>query len=127
MLHRLRRVLVRPASVLRQFINDNVEPGSAVITDGWNGYRSITRDSYVHERRSQDHTPCWVPRRTLLRFNRRRSCSRGLVFLRVMQLAVGHGPVRYKNLAIDSTPQDHVKPGAPGSTEPSQSINTLRC
>src|SRR5699024_7718094 len=29
------------------------------------------------------------------RFNRRTSRSRGLVFLRVLQLAVGHDPVRY--------------------------------
>ena len=32
------------------------------------------------------------------RFNRRRSRNRGLVFLRVLQLAVGHDPVRYKEL-----------------------------
>ena len=30
------------------------------------------------------------------RFNRRRSRSRGLVFMRVLQLAVGHDPVRYR-------------------------------
>ena len=34
------------------------------------------------------------------RFNRRRSRSRGLVFLRVLQLAVGHDPVRYKELIM---------------------------
>jgi len=32
------------------------------------------------------------------RFNRRRSRSRGLVFLRVLQLAVGHDPVRYREI-----------------------------
>ena len=32
------------------------------------------------------------------RFNRRRSRSRGLVFYRVLELAVGHDPVRYRDL-----------------------------
>ena len=31
------------------------------------------------------------------RFNRRRSRSRGLVFYRVLELAVGHDPVRYRD------------------------------
>lgn len=30
------------------------------------------------------------------RFNRRRSTSRGMVFYRVLELAVGHEPVRYR-------------------------------
>lgn len=32
------------------------------------------------------------------RFNRRASRSRGLMFLRVLQLAIGHNPVRYRQL-----------------------------
>jgi transposase-like protein len=32
------------------------------------------------------------------RFNRRRSNSRGMPFYRVLELAVGHGPVRYRDL-----------------------------
>ena len=35
------------------------------------------------------------------RFNRRASTSRGLVFHRVLQLAVGHDPVRYRELVAD--------------------------
>jgi hypothetical protein len=31
----------------------------------------------------------------VFRFNRRHSCSRGLVFYRVIELATGHDPVRY--------------------------------
>lgn len=34
----------------------------------------------------------------VFRFNRRRSRSRGLVFYRVLELAVGHEPVRYQDL-----------------------------
>ena len=47
------------------------------------------------------------------RFNRRRSRSRGLVFLRVLQLAVGHDPVRYREIIANPTPKK-VPPTPPG-------------
>ena len=34
----------------------------------------------------------------VFRFNRRRSRSRGLVFYRVLELAAGHDPVRYRDV-----------------------------
>lgn len=115
------------ARTLHAFIGDNIAPGSAVITDGWNGYLGIDKAGYTHDRRSQRaakalgedidkllpgvHRVASLAKRWLLsthqgavntehldgyldefcfRFNRRRSASRGLVFLRVLQLAVGH-------------------------------------
>ena len=48
------------------------------------------------------------------RFNRRRSRSRGLVFLRVLQLAVGHDPVRYRALVARSRPKK-TRPAPPGT------------
>jgi hypothetical protein len=42
------------------------------------------------------------------RFNRRRSRSRGLVFYRVLELAVGHDPVRYRDLVAH--PKHKAKP-----------------
>jgi transposase-like protein len=45
------------------------------------------------------------------RFNRRRSRSRGLVFYRVLELAVAHDPVRYRDLVAD--PQPKAAPPAP--------------
>jgi len=39
------------------------------------------------------------------RFNRRRSRSRGLVFYRVLELAVGHEPVRYSELIANPKPR----------------------
>ena len=42
------------------------------------------------------------------RFNRRRSRSRGLVFYRVLELAVGHHPVRYRDLVAH--PKRKAKP-----------------
>jgi len=41
----------------------------------------------------------------VFRFNRRRSRSRGLVFYRVLELAVDHDPVRYRQLVADSRPK----------------------
>ena len=39
------------------------------------------------------------------RFNRRRSRTRGLVFNRVLKLAVGHHPVRYRDLVAHPSPR----------------------
>jgi len=40
----------------------------------------------------------------VFRFNRRRSRSRGLLFYRVLQLAVSHTPVRYQDLIATKRP-----------------------
>src|SRR5213078_685389 len=59
----------------------------------------------------------------VFRFNRRRSRSRGLVFYRVLELAVGHEPVRYRDLAADPKPK--AKPPAPpGPAGPSAEHRT---
>jgi len=47
----------------------------------------------------------------VFRFNRRRSRSRGLVFYRVLELAVGHEPVRYQDLIAN--PQPRAVPPTP--------------
>ena len=39
------------------------------------------------------------------RFNRRRSHSRGLLFYRVLELAVGHDPVRFRDLVANPPPK----------------------
>jgi hypothetical protein len=41
----------------------------------------------------------------VFRFNRRRSRSRGLVFYRVLELAIGHAPVRYHNIVAGKRPR----------------------
>ena len=49
----------------------------------------------------------------VFRFNRRHSRSRGLVFYRVLELAVAHDPVRYRELVVN--PRAKAKPpAAPG-------------
>jgi hypothetical protein len=41
----------------------------------------------------------------VFRFNRRRSRSRGMLFYRVLELAVAHGPVRYQDLVMSQSPK----------------------
>ena len=49
------------------------------------------------------HLPAYLDE-FVFRFNRRRSRSRGLVFYRVLELAVGHDPVRYQDLIAARRP-----------------------
>jgi hypothetical protein len=50
----------------------------------------------------------------VFRFNRRSSRSRGLVFYRVLELAAGHDPVRYRELIVTRRPQA-VRTSPPGT------------
>ncbi len=130
------------AASLHAFVKDHVEPGTRVITDGWQGYRGLEKLGYVHERHSQRaarargedpgellpavHRVASLAKRWLLgthqgsvddahlpsylnefvfRFNRRRSRSRGMVFYRVLELAVAHDPVRYHDLILAQRPR----------------------
>ena len=49
------------------------------------------------------HLPAYL-NEFVFRFNRRRSRSRGLVFYRVLELATGHDPVRYRDLIANPRP-----------------------
>ena len=52
----------------------------------------------------------------VFRFNRRRSRSRGMVFYRVLELAVAHDPVRYQDLIATKRPRAVLPtPPLPGS------------
>jgi transposase-like protein len=128
-------------ATLRTFIKDNVVPGALIVTDGWSGYRGISKHGYSHESHNQRaarargedqgnllpgvHRIASLAKRWLLgthqgsvgsahlpsylnefvfRFNRRTSRSRGMLFYRVMELAVGHEPVRYHELLKSRRP-----------------------
>ena len=54
----------------------------------------------------------------VFRFNRRTSRSRGLVFHRVMQLAVDHEPVRYSDLIVQRRPKKNPPAGRAGWGQP---------
>ena len=130
------------ASSLLHFVQECIEPGTTVITDGWNGYLGIEGEGYIHDRRSQRaarargedpgellpavhriaslnnrwilgthqgavdaaHLPSYL-NEFVFRFNRRRSRSRGMLFYRVLELAVAHAPVRYKDLVAAQRPR----------------------
>jgi transposase-like protein len=59
------------------------------------------------------HLPSYL-NEFVFRFNRRHSHSRGLVFYRVLELAVAHGPVRYHDLIVNSASKA-VPPVPPGA------------
>lgn len=59
------------------------------------------------------HLPAYL-NEFVFRFNRRRSRSRGLVFYRVLELAVDHDPVRYRELVAN--PRPGTGRGTPPST-----------
>jgi transposase-like protein len=110
---------------LHGFIENTVEKGSIIITDGWRGYNGISEKGYRHEAITsgeQDavlphiHTIISLIKRWILgtlqgscskehleyyfdeytfRFNRRKSNSRGLLFYRLLQNAVRLEPVTY--------------------------------
>jgi len=129
------------AATLRTFIQENVEEGALIVTDGWSGYRTISSCGYAHERHSQRaarergedpgnllpgvHRVASLTKRWLLgthqgsvdsahlpsyldefvfRFNRRTSRSRGMLFYRVIELAVAHAPVRYHEMLKSRRP-----------------------
>ncbi len=139
---RMRIVPDASAETLHHFVRDHIEPGTTVITDGWQGYAGLENLGYGRERRSQRavrlsggdphgllpgvHRIASLTKRWLLsthqgavdgehlqayldefvfRFNRRRSRRRGLVFFRLLELAVGHHPVRYDNLVAGERPR----------------------
>jgi len=54
----------------------------------------------------------------VFRFNRRSSRNRGLVFHRVMELAAGHEPVRYRELVAAPRPKRRPSPGRGGWGHP---------
>lgn len=127
---------------LMAFVKDHIEPGSTVITDGWNGYSGLERAGYTRDRRSQRaakkrgedpgallpgvHRVAALSKRWLLgthqgaveaahlpsylnefvfRFNRRHAKYQGLLFFRLLELAVAHAPVRYQDITITQRPR----------------------
>ena len=130
---RIRLSLIPDASKksLHGFINNNIEKGTTIITDDWNGYRNIYKKGYQHiveNKKVKDgdeeilpnvHRVASLLKRWLLgthqsylnknkleyyldeytfRYNRRTSNSRGLLFYRLIEQAVVHNPVTFKEI-----------------------------
>jgi hypothetical protein len=127
---------------MQKFVSDTIELGSTVVTDGLSSYYPAVRGGYTHERivgakgeLPGVHRVAASCKRWLLgthqgavepghlqgylnefvfRFSRRTSRYRGLLFLRLMQLAVDHDPVRYRELIVNPRPRAKA-PKPPGS------------
>ena len=46
---RMRRIPDASANSLESFVQDCIEPGSVVHSDGWNGYAGLEGNGYIHE------------------------------------------------------------------------------
>jgi len=116
------------AESLHGFVKEVAQEGSTIITDGWNGYNGLTEKGYIQEvKQKKDdesllphvHTTVSLLKRWLLgtlqgscskeyfayyldeytfRYNRRKSNSRGLLFLRLLENAVQIETTTYKQL-----------------------------
>lgn len=78
-----------------------------VVLPGVHRVASLAKRWYLgtHQGRFDDaHLQSYLDE-FVFRFNRRRSRSRGLVFYRVLELAVDHDPVRYRQLVANSRPK----------------------
>src|SRR5260370_935816 len=64
------------------------------------------------------------PTEFVFRFNRRRSRSRGLLFYRVLELAIAHDPVRYRSLVASPKPKAR-RPAPPGQRGQPPSMDRL--
>ncbi len=123
---RMRRIPDAKAQSLNSFIQDMIEPGSVVRTDGWPGYNSLESKGYTRQNAYIDlevlpraHRVASLLKRWLLgthqgavsgahldyyldeftfRFNRRKSHHHGKLFYRLLQQAAHVDPVPYRKL-----------------------------
>ena len=127
---RIRMLVIDDASAksLHHFVEQTIEKGSTIVTDGWGGYNGLSEKGYAQESKKQKddqtllphvHTTISLLKRWLLgtlqgscsnahfayyldeytfRFNRRKSKSRGMLFYRLLQNAVQVEPITYDNI-----------------------------
>lgn len=58
----MRRIREARAQELTAFVQEAIEPGSVVCTDGWNGYRGLDALGYRHEFSFQKEDAMLLPR-----------------------------------------------------------------
>jgi transposase-like protein len=120
---RMRQIADASAKSLVPFVRDSVAPGSVIHTDGWLGYVPLELMPRVHlviallkrwlmgthqGAVSHKHLDYYLDEFTF-RFNRRRSKSRGKLFLRLVQ----------QTLAVEPVPLDRIlHPGAKVKVKP---------
>lgn len=125
---RLKRIPNASGNSLNMAIKETIEPGSTVITDGWEGYSKVETFGYTHKIAKKEgcvgenllpkcNTVAALLKRWLLgthqgraqhidyylneftfRFNRRTSKSRGMLFYRLVQNCVAVNPIHSSKL-----------------------------
>lgn len=125
---RLKVIEDASAESLHAFVENVIEKSSTIITDGWSGYNGLSSKGYYQEvtaKKDDDtllphgHTTISLLKRWLLgtfqgscskehfsyyldeytfRYNRRKSKSRGLLFLRLLENAVQIEATTYKQM-----------------------------
>ena len=125
---RLKRIPDASGDSLNHAIKESTEPGSTIITDGWEGYSKLEIFGYTHKIAKKEgflgenllpkcNIVAALLKRWLLgihqgraqhldyyldeftfRFNRRTSKSRGMLFYRLVQQSLMTDPVHAKNL-----------------------------
>jgi transposase-like protein/Zn ribbon nucleic-acid-binding protein len=129
-LGRIRMSVIADASQesLHPFIENSIEVGTELWTDGWSGYKGIEEKGYTHTATTSSETDDLLPHVHLVisllkrwimgtlqgsiscqhmayyldeftfRFNRRKSKSRGMLFYRLLQQAVQLEPSTYREI-----------------------------
>ena len=146
---RMREMVDASAASLVPSVQDSVELGSVIHTDGWLGYLPVESKCYQHEvtfLKGKKKTPSELMPRVHLaisllkrwlmgthqgavshkhldyyldeftfRFNRRRSTSRGKLFLRLAQQAVAVDPITHYRIVHPDLRTAEGKPQAVGA------------
>jgi transposase-like protein len=130
---RLAKIPDASSNSLLPFTIENVAPGSTVVTDGWSGYAPLSKVMFKHEVNIMADDKELLPHvhrifglvkrwflgtfqggiqhkyldyyldEYVFRFNRRKSRSRGKLFMRLIEQAVITPPITRKDLKIETT------------------------
>ncbi len=105
---RLRRIADASAASLEAFVEEAIQPGSLVHTDGWEGYAGLENKGYRHEvtvlrgkrrvHRVASLLKRWVLSARVFGLLPGSQRSRGKLFYRLLQQAVAADPAPYKTM-----------------------------
>jgi len=136
---RLQMIKQRDRETIAKFTWENVRPGSAVATDGYQGYMELANRGYEHRPHTKDwnalpgihrvfgllqrwilgthqgavsrkHLPAYLEEYTF-RFNRRRSSSPGRLFARLIEQAAYTRGETWRQLVHDADPRSQSASG----------------
>ncbi len=86
---RMRQILNASAESLMPFVQDSIEPGSIIHTDGWLGYLPLEKKGYEHEITFLGLCPSSVP--PLARVDLLSSVAQLVLYKRIAACSAIHG------------------------------------